>query len=129
MRQFDYETIADVVLHVRYTAREGGAVLKRSAIDNLKTLIGDAETLGSVRLFSVRHEFPTEWATFKAAVIDGGHPTASLTLKLLPEHYPFWSKGRIGSLKSLELFADTGKTTVNVTDPNVAGAPDQLNEA
>ena len=59
------------------------------------------ETLGSVRLFSVRHEFPTEWATFKAAVIDGGHPTASLTLKLRPEHYPFWSKGHIEPLKSL----------------------------
>ena len=29
IRQFDYDTISDVILHVRYTAREGGAGLKR----------------------------------------------------------------------------------------------------
>src|SRR6202020_1385041 len=30
-RQFDYSTITDVVLHVRYTARDGGAPLREAA--------------------------------------------------------------------------------------------------
>src|SRR5262249_46070154 len=67
-------------------------------------------------LFSIRHEFPTEWARFKAATIDGNEPTASLTLSLTAEHYPFWSVGRIGSLHSVTLYARTEKNTVTVSD-------------
>ena len=66
--QFDYETISDVILHLRYTAREGGSLLRQAAIGNLKTLIDDAKAAGSVRLFSVRDEFPNEWAKFQAQV-------------------------------------------------------------
>ena len=36
-RQFDYDTIADVILHLRYTAREGGGLLRNGAVANLKT--------------------------------------------------------------------------------------------
>ena len=35
-RQFDYDTISDVILHIRYTAREGGGLLRNGAVDNLK---------------------------------------------------------------------------------------------
>jgi hypothetical protein len=34
--QFDYETISDVILHLRYTAREGGTLLRDAAVSNLK---------------------------------------------------------------------------------------------
>ncbi|MEM9694575.1 MAG: insecticidal toxin protein, partial [Myxococcota bacterium] len=52
--QFDYDTITDVVLHVRYTAREGGQQLKQAAKETLKAAIANATANGSVRLFSVR---------------------------------------------------------------------------
>jgi len=39
LRQFNYDTISDVILHLRYTAREGGAVLRNGAVTNLKTCI------------------------------------------------------------------------------------------
>ena len=58
--QFDYDTISDVILHIRYTAREGGGLLHDGAVANLKTRIDEAQAAGSVRLFSIRHEFPTE---------------------------------------------------------------------
>jgi receptor-binding and translocation channel-forming TcA subunit of Tc toxin len=35
-RQFDYATISDIILHLRYTAREGGALLRDAAVANLK---------------------------------------------------------------------------------------------
>ena len=38
-RQFDYDTTSDVVLHIRYTAREGGSLLKQQAISELQTAI------------------------------------------------------------------------------------------
>jgi hypothetical protein len=62
--QFDYNTISDVILHMRYTAREGGGLLRTGAMENVKSAVKTAETSGTVCLFSVRHEFPVEWAKF-----------------------------------------------------------------
>lgn len=104
IRQFDYNTISDVILQMRYTAREGGAPLRKGAVDNFKTLVNSAQAPGSVRLFSVRHEFPSEWAKFQNL------PTVlnqhfELTLNLRDEHYPYWSQGRLNSVVRVELLA------------------------
>ncbi len=63
-RQFDYDTISDVILHMRYTARQGGASLKEKAEERIKGLVEDASTSGLFRLFSLRHDFPNEWQNF-----------------------------------------------------------------
>ncbi|HEY7036186.1 MAG TPA: hypothetical protein VH482_32935 [Thermomicrobiales bacterium] len=102
--QFDYETISDVILHLRYTAREGGELLRQGAKANLVDLIESAKAAGSVRLFSVRHEFPTEWAKFLGQDAGPGGRFA-LSLNLRPEHYPFWSQGRLDSVARVELWA------------------------
>ena len=115
VRQFDYDTISDVILHLRYTARDGGGLLKNGAVSNLKTRIKDAQASGSVRLFSVRHEFPTEWAKFKSIEIEG-ETTAILTLNIREEHYPFWSKSMLEAVKRLDLFAKTNKNRVDIAD-------------
>ncbi len=120
VKQFDFSTIADVVLHVRYTAREGGERLKTAAVQSLQTAINKAHTVGSVCLFSMRHDFPSEWARFKAVSIDGGTPTAELSVALRPEHYPFWAQGIVGStpVKSVQFFAEMepSKTQINLSD-------------
>ncbi len=110
--QFDHDTIADVILHLRYTAREGGAPLRDAAVNQLKTRIAAAAAVGSVRLLSVRQEFPTEWARFTAVELSDDVPLAPLRLTLRPEHYPFWSTlfGPI-TLAKVELFADPGPST------------------
>ena len=138
MRQFDYDTISDVILHLRYTAREGGGLLKNGAVDNLMTRIKEAQAAGSVRLFSMRHEFPTDWAKFKSATVDlSADPNilAGLTLNLRDEHYPFWSKDEdykpIG-LKRVDIFAkptEDTETTIEVFDnSNATGNKDSLTE-
>ncbi|MFD7712868.1 hypothetical protein [Streptomyces sp. NPDC059786] len=109
--QFDYETISDVILHIRYTAREGGALLRQAAMADLTTLIDDARAAGSVRLFSVRDEFPNEWAKFRAQA-PGANRRFALELELRDEHYPFWSKGRLTSVTRVDLFARSVKATV-----------------
>lgn len=85
VRQFDFDTITDVILHVRYTAREGGDALKSAAVTNLQALINKAQTVGSVCLFSVRHEFPSQWAKFQNVTINNTTSTAELQLTLVPE--------------------------------------------
>lgn len=113
-QQFDYNTITDVVLHVRYTAREGGQELREGALANLADKIETAQTVGSKRLFSVRHEFPGEWAKFKSAAAQNGW--YELMLPLRAEHYPFWSKGRLAIVTSVDLVARTAENRVKVAD-------------
>jgi hypothetical protein len=103
-RQFDYQTISDVVLHIRYTAREGGGLLRKAALDDVAASIEAAKAAGSVRLFSVRDEFPTEWARFH-----GQTPAADkrfeLVVNLREEHYPFWSRERLERVPRVDLVA------------------------
>jgi hypothetical protein len=61
-----------------------------------------------VRLFSVRHEFPTEWAKFQSVKIGPATPNAKLVVPVQEEHFPFWSRGRLEVVKRLDLLAKTG---------------------
>ncbi len=116
--QFDFDTISDVVLHIRYTAREGGEALRIAALDSLAnlqeiltTLDGEPQPL--TRLFSVRHDFPDAWARFQGQPIDAGERHA-LTLDFRPEHYPFWSQGRLNHVDGIMLFARGTQTALPI---------------
>jgi hypothetical protein len=103
VRQFDYDTISDVILHLRYTSREGGELLRKGASDHLTKQIESAQTVGSVRLFSIRHEFPTEWSKFKAST------TAELSFIIREQHFPYWSQDKSRLLKSLAFYKKDGE--------------------
>lgn len=127
--QFDFDTITDVVLHIRYTAREGGEVLRQAAVKNLRTDISKAQAIGSVRLFSVRHDFPSPWAKFQNANVAGGS-AAELALTLTPEMYPFWAAAS-GKITGIQLFAEFSDKTgaVNLyakADKSAPAKPDTL---
>lgn len=125
--QFDYNTISDVIIHIRYMAREGGELFRNKVIANLTDKIGILTTLGSVRLFSIRHEFPSEWAKFKSVEINGGTSRAELKIDLVPEHYPFWSKGRLEKIKGMEVFANTEENVEIFPNAEGSGEGDSLN--
>ncbi len=59
--QFDVDTVADVVLHMSYTAREGGEVLRRAANEIAQRNLPGA----GVRYFDVRHDMPDAWRQFQ----------------------------------------------------------------
>jgi hypothetical protein len=73
-----------------------------------------------VRLFSARHEFPSEWARFKSAAV-ATKKYAELSITLKAEHYPFWSRGREFGVLRLDLFARTSKDGIKVSE-NAAGS-------
>lgn len=116
-QQFDYNTISDVILHIRYTARDGGALLRQAALNHFKAVVNEGSAAGMVRLFSVRHEFPTEWAKFlNEKPVDNQRYELALTLR--PEHYPFWSQDRLNRVLGVDLFArsTTEADTITVYD-------------
>jgi hypothetical protein len=130
---FDYRNIADVVVHMRYTAREGGETLKTAAKAALAQSIeeGSAEGIGTARLFDVRHEFPDAWARFlTSAPNDNG--LFILELALRREHYPFWAGDLVDDddpVGAVTLFASVdGPVTVHELEDGM-GATDALTSA
>lgn len=98
-------------MHICYTAREGGGLLRNGAVAHVKELITEAQAAGSVRLFSVRHEFPTEWAKFQSQASVPGQ-RFELTLNLQEEYYPFWSRGRLNSVTRVDILARSTVTPI-----------------
>ena len=66
IRPFDYATISDVVIHISYTARDGGLDLQTEVnadmLSAINQLNAPAEGGTMSRLISLRHDFPATWA-------------------------------------------------------------------
>jgi Tc toxin complex TcA C-terminal TcB-binding domain len=84
---FDPESVTDVILHIKYTAREAGH-LKSDAIDLVKT--GVLEVAGNLlQLFCLNQDFGTEWQRFISAADDNSR---KLNLLLEDDDFPYWAK-------------------------------------
>jgi Tc toxin complex TcA C-terminal TcB-binding domain/Neuraminidase-like domain/Salmonella virulence plasmid 28.1kDa A protein len=127
--QLDFSTIADVVLHLRYTARDARASLHDGA---LAAATGVASASG-VRLVSAKNEFATEWFRFL-------HPAPAspddqvLSIDLSADRFPFNTRGRTVSVATVDVFGsftDGGPFTILVAPPSVGppvfGPPGALN--
>lgn len=115
-RQFDYDTITDVIMHINYTARFDGG-LATDAKANIKTVF---ETLGPNnilhRFFSIKHEYSNEWfAYMKALEMETEEP---LTILIKPNNFPFFTKERDITIKKwhLQLHPKRNGIIVDVED-------------
>jgi hypothetical protein len=99
---FDFETISDVVLHLRYTAREGGVMLRKAARETLEAIMADSNILAQSRLVSLRHEFPAEWARF-CSPTDATALKQDLTVELPMERFPFRFRGWQMHIREVEV--------------------------
>jgi hypothetical protein len=67
-RPFDYRTIADVVLQIRYTSVEGGSQLRSEAEKAVKGFLNNVESAsgagGLFALFDIKNEFAAQWTRF-----------------------------------------------------------------
>jgi hypothetical protein len=106
LRPFNYSTISDVVMHMSYTARDGGADLKAQvndgllqAMNDLKLLTGERASMS--RLFSLRREFPNAWNRLVSAASEAeSHCTLSLGKQHFPSFFAYeWQSGDDGTVK------------------------------
>ncbi|MEK7152403.1 MAG: hypothetical protein AAB834_00515, partial [Patescibacteria group bacterium] len=69
LAQFNYDTIADVVIHLSYTAREGGSSLRSLAettlLERLAEIKQQLEQTGLHTTINLKHEMPNEWHLLK----------------------------------------------------------------
>ena len=109
--EVDLTTVGDVVLHLFYTALDGGADLQAAAqADNA----ANAPTSG-VKVFSAQNDFAapaptvanpyplTPWQAFLATVAAPANQT--LTLSISPSKFPPWTRGQTITVTSLTVLA------------------------
>jgi peptidoglycan hydrolase-like protein with peptidoglycan-binding domain len=98
---FDFNTLADVVLHVRYTARAGGEALTLAATTNLNGLLPKS----GVVLFDLVRAFGAEW---HRSFSPTGDTAQVLTLRFGPEHLPFYARGKVARVQRVDLVLVSG---------------------
>jgi hypothetical protein len=112
---FDFDTISDVILRINYSAREGGDLLRRKAMEAAQLpQPPKQETPGVVaalpaqenlrRLFSAKHEFFDEWNRFLKPADTSVEAESTLLLEIRPERLPFRFRGRKITINEVDLF-------------------------
>jgi Tc toxin complex TcA C-terminal TcB-binding domain/Neuraminidase-like domain len=115
---FDLATISDVVLHLRYTARDGGDLLKNAATTAVLTNLPST----ALALIDVRAQFPDAWHRFL-------HPTANeanavLTLSLAEDVLPFLQGKAALQITEVDVLSRWSRTVIGGTTlPLVLAAP------
>jgi hypothetical protein len=97
--QFNFDTISDIIIHLKYTAREDNGIFKKKAIENLISYLKEKGPL--LRLFNVRQEFGNQWDRLKQ-LKDG-----VLELNVDKRHLPFFVHNYTIVLTRIEILADT----------------------
>jgi peptidoglycan hydrolase-like protein with peptidoglycan-binding domain len=110
--RFDLGSVTDVVLHLKYTARDGGERLRQKAKDYWKKLAADLENAPLTRLFSLKHEFPSEWHRLRTkAETNGDH---AQTIAITRDRFPFLFLRNEITITTLDLFG-VPKTAASAT--------------
>lgn len=92
---FDYKTISDVILHIRYTARQGVAPsMVVTSLNDLFSAMGDVKL---PLLFSLSHDFPMEWSAF----VKG---TGDLSVKIKKDYFPYVTQGKTLTLLDFQFY-------------------------
>jgi hypothetical protein len=95
-RQFDPNTITDVIIHLKYTARDGGSTFRTTVENALRDLLNVMDlhsgVSGLYRSFNLRQEFPENWYQLKT--------TNSTTLTLGADKLPYFSAGHTPTVAS-----------------------------
>jgi hypothetical protein len=84
---FDFETISDVILHLRYTAREAGHLRSDASSYVTQQVLQPPHTL--LQLFCLNYDFGAAWHQFTTATTDA---TRKLEFQVTPDQFPYWTK-------------------------------------
>jgi len=122
-RQFDYNTITDVILHFRYTARQGGAQMRDKAVEHLNEIIGEANSSGLALLFYLKQDFPSEWHRFVTG-------TENYNTVVTQDHFPYFTQGKDITIDALQIHAMKANKVESkeLSDLSVASYTDKLKE-
>ncbi|RSL72919.1 hypothetical protein CEP53_000933 [Fusarium sp. AF-6] len=99
--KFDYESISDVLIHIQYTAQEGGALLRATANEAVRITAKAIKTEGTQdgfwAMFDLKNDFVNEWYGFSTRLVtakksSSEEATSKMELGNLKDRLPFWSR-------------------------------------
>jgi hypothetical protein len=117
--QFDHDSISDVVLHIRYTARDGGSsladVVRQIQLDELGSMLNAARKQGLFQAYSLEQAFYPAWNQLTTSA------DAKTTITLTQSSLPYFTRGHGTTIDGLVLFAQ-----VDVAALGTAPLPTQI---
>jgi hypothetical protein len=109
IRPFDYATISDVVLHMRYTARDGGGTFKTMVANAVRELLNAmVHKTGRVGLFEaidLRRDRPDVWHRLVT--------TGSAELLLTRDDLPYFATQRVVNVTASRVLAKVNGSPAN----------------
>lgn len=121
VRQFNYNTISDVILHVKYTAREGGSSLRDLAETSLKDRLDEIkQQLGQTGLhlaLNLKQDLPNEWLLLKN--------NGAVNLKIDKSRLPYTAQTIDAAVEDVMFVAKVKNNPASFTI-NVDGVPVNL---
>jgi len=123
LRLFDYNTIADVIIHLKYTAREGGSTLKTLAANTLqdKLMEINQQLIGETGLhlpINLRYDMPDEWYLLKK--------DSTVSLQIAKTRLPYFMQALDCEIDKV-IFIAKFKTAPVLASININGTPLSLN--
>lgn len=99
---FDIDTVSDVIFQLSYTAREGGAMLRKASWATASCLLPGA----GLRFFDWRQDFADTWQRFKATASAADIPdcTRALRLRMSRGMFPYLPGQRPVRMRRIELW-------------------------
>jgi len=136
LRAFDYETIQDVVLHVRYTARDGGSNFRSDVKSATENTLKTSDTTPLTYVVSIKNELPDAWYRLLQAPAAAPNDFITVDVPLTRDRFPFIDTKDIQLLTAtvVGIVADPAKypgspatnLSVTVTPPNEVIALEKL---
>lgn len=115
LRGFDYSTISDAVLHMRYTARDASDPLGSQAITELLSMFDTQGQSGQALFFCLRYDFSTEWAAF----VNGG-ANSSFQVVIQKSYFPYAvQSAKVLTIDSVATYAAKGGKIASVQQQSV----------
>jgi len=103
LRQFDYSTISDAIIHIRYTAREAGGLLKDGALTNLSEYYGTDDGSPGMKILNLKHDFSSAWHKMEFPDVPANGNV--LSFKIKPTHFPYRDQEHTIKINSITLVA------------------------
>jgi hypothetical protein len=107
LKQFDYRSISDVVMHLRYTARDGGDGLRKAATTAAVTSIKAAaspNTTPHSMMIDVKQDAPDSW--YSLSLPGSSSSSRAISMRSINERLPYYAKSAAGiKIKSIIIYA------------------------
>ena len=131
--QFEYASITDVVMQVRYTAVDGGDALAAAATGSVQAFLKQVQDvssdMGLFSVFDIRHDFSVAWRAFAAAPTpapSAGTTSRTLTLTGLAERFPIWTRGYEVVATDITLLYSLSAGTLHAADMALVQSTDSF---